>query len=237
MPGHENKFAVCGTLWRKAEVVFNLRRFPVFVGAEETDVEVMPRKLEVVRVAAKECDLLFRRENQPDIGVALERVEMIRPALPQGHHIRPQPGAILGFLFDLGDDLPARGKGGGGVRILRDGGIDACSDVRDGLKHIEFEIETFDLLSQSAGAKAVAQIIFLLRAELLQRIRAHVMIGDQQAVLTDKTSRPTGIEPHGRFLQVFQPDVRRVELIPLPQDRARRLVEQPHPFVRTDCQG
>ena len=72
----------------------NLRRLAILVNAEKTHIEVEARKLEVVRIAAEERDLLLRREDQADVGVAFETVEMIRAALPERDHIRAQTGLI-----------------------------------------------------------------------------------------------------------------------------------------------
>ena len=90
--------------------------------------------------------------NQPDIGVTLERIEMVPPPCHKVTTSDRNP-VRSGFLFDFSDDLPTRGEGGGGVRILRHGGIDARGHVLDGLEHVEFEIEAFDLLDQRARPK------------------------------------------------------------------------------------
>ena len=168
MAGDENQFAVARARGRKAEKIFHLRRLTILVGAEQADVEVVARELEVVGVATVESDLLLRREDDPHIGVALEAIEMISPALPKGDHVRAQAGAIERFLLDFGDDLAPSRKGGGRVRVFRHGGVDARRHVFDGLEHIEFEIEAFHFLRGRARVKAVAEIILLRRAELLQ---------------------------------------------------------------------
>ena len=59
------------------QVVLDLGRLVVLVDAEEADVEVVARILEVVRVAAEEGDLLLRGEDQADVGVLLEAVEVV----------------------------------------------------------------------------------------------------------------------------------------------------------------
>ena len=54
------------------QVVLDLGRLAVLVDAEEADVEVVARVLEVVRVAAEEGDLLLGGEDEADVGVLLE---------------------------------------------------------------------------------------------------------------------------------------------------------------------
>ena len=51
----------------------------VFVDAEEADVEIVARILEVVRVAAVERDLLLGSEDQADVGVLLVAIKMYSP--------------------------------------------------------------------------------------------------------------------------------------------------------------
>ena len=52
-------------------IVLELRRLAVLVGAEEADVEVVARVLEVVRIAAEEGDVELGGEHQADVGVFL----------------------------------------------------------------------------------------------------------------------------------------------------------------------
>ncbi len=95
MAGNKNQVAVRRALGREAEKMFHLRGLAVFVSAEETDVQVEARKLEIVHVAAEERDLLFGREHEPHVGVTLELIQMIRATLPERDDIRPHSGAIL----------------------------------------------------------------------------------------------------------------------------------------------
>src|SRR5205814_697916 len=92
---------------RPLQVVLNLRRLAVFVDPEEAHIEVEARKLEVVRIAAEERDLLLGREDQADVGVALETIKMIRAALVERDDIAPQARLLARLLFDFRDDLAA----------------------------------------------------------------------------------------------------------------------------------
>src|SRR5437764_1471279 len=63
------------------------------------------------------------------------------------------------------------------------------------------------------------------------------MIGNQQSVPADKAARPSGVEAHRGFLQVVKPRIAGIELVTLAQQLARRLVEEPHPFVSRSSEG
>ena len=75
--GDEHQLAVLRPGLAPFEVVLELGRLVVLVDAEEADVEVVARVLEVVRVAAEEGDLLLGGEDEADVGVLLEPVEVI----------------------------------------------------------------------------------------------------------------------------------------------------------------
>ena len=236
--GDESEFAGARARRGEAEKIRHLCRLAIFVGAKQADVQVMARELEVVRVAAVKSDLLLGRKDEPHIGVTLEAVKMIRPALPKRDDIGAQARAVLGLLLDSGDDLAARGKGVCWGGVIGHRGVDAGGDVLDGLQDVEFKIQAFDLLGRRGRVKAVAHIIFFLRADFLQRVRADVMVGNQEAVRAQETAGPAGVEAHGGFLQVVKPRLGSVELIPFAEQLARWLVVEPHAFVRPrggDC--
>ena len=131
----------------------------------------------------------------------------------------------------------ARGKSGVRRGVRRNRGVYLRRHVLDRLQHVEFEIETLHLVRQRLRRKAVAQIIFLLGADLLQRVRADVMIRDEQAVRTHEATGAAGIEAHGRLLQMLQPRLSEVELMPILEQLARWLVEEPHAFIRERADG
>src|ERR1043165_5460919 len=104
MAGHETQTAFLGPRLAPLEIVLNFRRLPVLVRAEKTDVQVEPRILKVVRVAAIESDLLLGREDDTPVRVALEPVEGIAAALIQRDHVATLAGLVLGFLLDRRHD-------------------------------------------------------------------------------------------------------------------------------------
>ena len=79
------------------QVVLAVDRLAVLVNAEQRHVEVVARIGEVVRIAAEESDLLFRREHQAHVGVLLVAVEPVFAALVERNHVGAQAGLLLGF--------------------------------------------------------------------------------------------------------------------------------------------
>jgi hypothetical protein len=71
----------------------------------------------------------------------------------------------------------------------------------------------------------------LLARRFLQRIRANVMIGNAESVSGNERPASAGIKTHARFLQVFEPLRRGLELILFLELPKRRIVEQPHSFI------
>src|SRR5947209_914834 len=106
MTGDEDEIVLIRPPFAPFEVMLQLRRFSVLVGAEETDVQIITRIFEIVGVAAKKGNLLLRRENDPDICITLETVKMIASALVKGHDVAAQAGFVLRFFLDFGHNRP-----------------------------------------------------------------------------------------------------------------------------------
>ena len=94
MAGDEDQLSVLGARLAPFQIMLDLGRFAVFVDAEEADVQIVARILEIVRIAAEKGDLLLRREDQPHVGVVFVRVEVIQPALVERDHVAPQAGLV-----------------------------------------------------------------------------------------------------------------------------------------------
>ena len=112
--------------------------------------------------------------------------------------------------------------------------LNARSNVFHRLEDIQFEIEAAFFPGGCARIKTVAQIIMVFIPEFLQRVRADMMVRQHQPVLGNKGAGAAAVEAHGRFLNVFEPRVRRVEAVFFLELIARRVVEQPHAFVRLE---
>ena len=88
--------------------MLDLGRLTIFVGAEDTDIEIEARIFEVIGITAVKGDLLFRREDEPDIIVAFISIQIVVAALIEGYHVRAQTGLVFALLLDLSDDFCRR---------------------------------------------------------------------------------------------------------------------------------
>ena len=71
----------------------------------------------------------------------------------------------------------------------------------------------------------------LFARRLLQRVRADMMIRDAESGRGNERAAAAGIETNARFLEMFQPLWRRLELIFVLELFERRIVEQPHSLI------
>ena len=85
---NKNQFAVGRPLGIEFKKVLDLRWLAIFVNAEQADIEIVARILEIVGITAEESHLLFGGEDQADVVIALVSIEMVRAALIQGNDIR-----------------------------------------------------------------------------------------------------------------------------------------------------
>src|SRR5713101_5489937 len=187
--------------------MLDLRRLAVFVGAEEADIEIEARIFEIVRIATEESNLLLRREDKTNIGVALEAIKVIKAALVEGDNVAAQTGFVLGLFFDLGHDGAAGPESLFVGKAGLDGGIHAGGHILDAHEDIQLEVFGGDFLFESAGHEAVLEVIVLLAADLLQGVGADVMIGHDEAVLGYEGAGAAAVEANGGFLDMFEPGV------------------------------
>ncbi len=68
--------------------MLRLDRLAILIKTQETDVERIARKVEIVRVAAEEGGLELRREDQPDVGVLVALVELVLAALVEADDLQ-----------------------------------------------------------------------------------------------------------------------------------------------------
>ena len=211
--GDKGEFAFLGAVGGPFQEVGGFDGLAVFVDAEEAHIEVVAGEFEVVGVAAVEGDLRLGGEDEADVGVALKAVEVVGAALIEGDDVAAEAGFFAGFFFDLGDDLAAgeggvgTGEGGG------NGGVDARGDVFDGLEDVYLEVVALDLVGGGFGVEAVAEVILVLGAHLLERVGADVMVGDDEAVAGDEGGGAAAVEADGGEADVVEPGVGEVEAV------------------------
>ena len=236
MTGNEDQLVFLCAGFAPFQIVLEPGRLAVFIDTEKAHIEVEARVFEIVGIAAVEGDLLLRREDQADIGVFLVAIKMILPALVKRDHVTAQTGLIERLFFDFGHDLAP------GQRRLRldaglDRGIDALGHILNRHEHVQLQVDAFFLLVVGFGVEAVAHVVMVLVAELLQAVGAHVMVGHHQAVGRDKRPGAAAVEADGRLLHVLKPLVAGLEVVLFLEVFAGRVVEEPHAFVGMDDGG
>ena len=157
---------------------------------------------------------------------------MILAALVERNDIAAQTGLVERFLFDLGRDGAPGEKGLLGGQVRFDRRIHTRRHILDAHEHVEFEVEAALLLGGCAGMETVAHVIVVLVAEFLEGVGADVMVGDDEALRGDERAGAAAVEADGRFLDVLEPRVGHVEAVFFLELFARRIIEQPHAFIR-----
>src|SRR6266700_3186829 len=100
----EDQLARLGARLAEREKVLHLRRLAVFVGAQQRDVEVVAREVEVVRIAAEKRDRLFRNPGQADILEAVirsSRLSSISGQRTSSPRPRARKPSAMKFFFAL----------------------------------------------------------------------------------------------------------------------------------------
>ena len=229
--GNEGEFTIGRTVGRPFQEVRGLDGLAVFVDAEKRHIETVAGIFEIIGVAAVEGDLLVGGEDETDVGVTLEAVEVIGAALVEGDDVATEAGFVFRLFFNFGDDLAA-GEGGVGTgEIGRDSGVNAGSDVLDGLEDVYLEVVGFDLIGLGLRVEAVAEDVFLLGAHLLEGVGGDVVVGDHEAVGGDEGSGAAAVEADGGKADVIEPSIGEIEVIFGFDLRTGRRGEKPHTFV------
>ncbi len=234
MAGDKNQFAVGRPLGGPLQEMFDLHRLTVLVDAEDRHIEIVPRELEVVGIAAEECDRKLRSEDQSHVGVFLVAIEVIRASLIQRDDVAAEFCLLGRFLFDVRDRRRPcclslfR-------RFGRDRFVDAVGDVHDLDKLIEFQIRRGDFIGWGLREKAVAVVVVLGRRNLRERVGRDMMIGQHEPAARHERARSAGVESHRRAHQMVRPSGWRLEAVSLFQDLRGQLVVDPHAFVGTGC--
>src|SRR5947209_17066369 len=101
MTADKHKLVVAHAIGGPLEVILKTYRLVVLVSAEERNVEVVARVLEVVWVPTEEGNGELRREDQPYVVVFLVLIKVIDRARVERDHIAAQPGGLVAFSFKL----------------------------------------------------------------------------------------------------------------------------------------
>ena len=181
MSRNKHQIAVLGPFPRPFEIVFQADRLIVFIDSEKSEIEIISREHEVVRIPPEEGNGEFRGKNQPDILKTLVAIKVVFAAVvernniaadlrPLGalffklRHFRLERVVILLFLESLSYRRNSRGN------------------VRDLRELIDFDFGTPDLLDQGLCIKPRCDIVPRGRGELLDTRVSAMMIGHNQSI-------------------------------------------------------
>ena len=166
-------------------------RCPIFIGTQESAIQIVAGEIEIVRVAAKEAHGIFGREHQTHVFISAVFVDFILTATEQGNHVATEQFLIVilaRFFFQLGNCYAARLGDFAGLNACR------CSFhlsgvVDDADQHFCFHAGASLLVGQSSGQKAV-QAVILIGARQIGHTAGHAMpIGQDQTTIGNKTGR------------------------------------------------
>jgi hypothetical protein len=156
---------------------------------------------------------------------------VITAALIERDHVAALAGFVLRLFLDLRHDGATSFEGFLIGSAGLDRGVHARGHVLNAHEHVQFEVWCFDFLGECLCVESFLEVIVLLRAHLLQRVRADVVVGENQSVCGDEFARAAAVEAQGRFLQMLQPFVRDLKIVALFQLFARWVAIEPHPLV------
>src|SRR5439155_15009787 len=163
----EDHFARLRARLAEREEVLQPRRFVVLVDAQQGDVEVVARKVEVVRVAAEKRDRLLRDPDQTDVLEAAIAVEMVAAAVVEIDDV-----AARGFPFSA-DASRGQFRLDGVFRELErlaveagDGALDLAGHVADSLQPVDLDLRATHFFLAAAREETVGDEIFLRAREL-----------------------------------------------------------------------
>src|SRR5437763_941676 len=105
-----------------------MHRLAVLVHSKKCDIQVVPGKLKVIRIAAEKRHLEFRSKNQPHIGVLLETIEVIKGAGVKRDYIAADVSGGDTLFFNGSHSRFANFGCGGVVHAGADGSVDLVGD-------------------------------------------------------------------------------------------------------------
>jgi hypothetical protein len=126
MSGHQQALALARGQAGNRQVIRGVSRHASIVGAEQGGIEHPAGIFEIVGVAAEITNAVFRRPDQPHVGVPAVAVQMVETALVERNHLGTDAGGGI-LPLDRSDHRSAGRRGGfwcgrGGHRRVHPGG-------------------------------------------------------------------------------------------------------------------
>lgn len=209
----------------------SVRGAAVLICPEERHIQAVTGIGEIVRVAAKGGDAVFRGEDQPDVGVLLVAVQVVFSARVEGHDFAASVRIGGAFLLDPGHIGPAGPSGLGGRSARGDTLLHFARNVLHGNENIRFQVRARFLLRLSGSVEAVLHVVVFAAAELLDALGRDVMVGEQQTSGRHEGARSHAHELHRPEPQLVEEAVRHLEPVLLLHSGLRKLVEKPDALV------
>jgi len=205
MTGNKNKIFVVGAFRIPFQIVFAPDWLAAFVDAEESHVEVASRIGEIIGIAAEECGLLFRREDQADVRIALITIEPVFAAAVQGDHVGAEAGGRLAFALDRRYGGAACGKFlFGSFRVFKRF-LHAGRHVLHRYESIDFQVGRLHFGVGRGGVESDLDVVVFGCGILLQLSASDVMVGQKQAVRADERPRTAVVQAHTGKPDVIEP--------------------------------
>lgn len=156
--------------------MFRLHRLPVFIRAKQREIQAIARIGEIVRVAAERRDRLFRRENEPHVGVFFVLVKIVltaRVSVTTSHRL---PVALLhadsSFVM-----FACR------IRFASAGGVASVTPsftfaVTVSIRNRMFTSRSGHAFSSPFGPRleAIFHVVMLFGADFVNALSAHMMV-------------------------------------------------------------
>ena len=231
---NKSQFLVLDSCVAPAQPVFHLDRLAVLVGAEEGKIEIVARVGEIVRVAAELRDIELRREHQAHVGVLLVLVKVVHAARVERHHVAAVAGLGGACLLDLRHRGLALLVRFGGIFCVLGGTLDLRGHVAYAQQHVDLEVRAGRLRRVVDGEEPVGRVVVVGRAQLLDAVEAHVVVGEQQAGRGNERSRASAVKPHRGELEVVEECIAHLEVVFRGDHLLREVVKEPQALV---CAG
>ena len=182
MTGDEGQLAFPRARRRPLEVVLRARRSIVLVGADETDVEVVAREVEIVGVAAEERDGELWREHHAHVLEALVLVQVVDAAVVQRHHVAAHLRVVSrAFLLDPGHRRALRFRELLPFQPLRRG-VDALRDVGDRDELVQLDLGALHFLLDRRGVEPLFDEVLVPGGQLLDAAMRAMVVRHHQAI-------------------------------------------------------
>ena len=207
-------------------------RLAVLVKPHEGAIEVVAREVEIVRIAAEERHLLFRREDEPHIGIFAVGVELVLAALIERDDLAAELRFAAGaaFLLDRRDLGVARlDEILSGLALARIG--DARGHIGDAVEHFGLHAGAELLVLACRGGEAVLHIVDLVGGKVLRAAANAMMVGQHHAILGDDRGRAAGRQAHRGAAHIVEPRLVDIDAVFRLHRRGGEIVEGPHAFI------